>query len=649
MRLFITILIVLCTGLIGSLAYMLSDDGLRERFFPTPPELVGKPAINDFKRADITQVEITSADGTKGVFKFKDTYWQGELPWADRAYNMAPIIAFAKFANVQETIPIAEADPSSFGFGSDSHHVVLKNASGETLANFDIGITSPWHAPFPKAEKEFPCIYMRNRALGEEAPTLLCLDPQVRIRDLFEKKLVRLRDYYPVNRFEIDRLQKVSIKRKDSTLELERAPQSNKSKSLPQARNVTWLVKKPLSLRADRAAITKLLNTLKFITAEDIKPLSEVTLPSTAEDNISLKLEFFGKKDPVTLTIYQSTTKNNITLATISDRKNFVFQIPALATTDSPVTYSQLPNNVNDIRSKSLLELDFRYIDTVTIKPSGQAPVLLRLEKDWFLTSLGKKRIRANKKALEGFILSLVENRISKFVSDAPTDLVQYGLDNPALTVYLVDKFSRPQALYFGKTVEYDDGGLKRIGYYAKSASQESVWIVESSVLASMKTQRWEWLPLDITGLSISNVRQLITRRPNRPSQSIDFDYAAERLIVKEGTETEVSKNPVITHEVDINRVRFFIVALCNLKASHRIDPRSITAFNALKKPAMTLELTYEDFDTGQLKRKFMEIAPAGTMRSSQFFYLRDKQSREIFSIDRTTFSNLTTQIRYAK
>ena len=543
MRFLSTFLIILLTCGIGAVVFILQSEEHRHLLIPEKITYTGKKAF-DFDPDLVRKVIVTNPDGLTGEFIFENHQWTTTQPWQDRADNLAPLISFALNTEVNKAILVEDAAPASFGFGEHSHHIQFFDAEGNKLVDFDLGLPSAWHVNIQDSEKQFPCLYVRNRLAEEDAPTLLCTDPQFKTLELFKNNLVRFRNYWLTSRFQVPKLTQISIAQKGSTITLEK----NTSRTTPK--DALWEIKKPLEERADPLAVQQLFQTLTYMIADDLQSSAGVTLPDQDENKIEVTLNYSSDEQPVILTIYPSTSKNNITLATVSDRPNVIFQIPTQPKQEKEITYQNLPANVNDIRARNLLTLEPQNINLITIRKKAKAPIRLAKKLHWNLVTHTNEAVPANTQALTDFIAAMSSNSIVSFVSDAPSDLSMYGLDQPQQSVYMVDLYNNPQVIHFGKAENYTSQGQQVTGFYAKCGSSDSVWLVESHVLTSIKTEEWAWKPLGITNLSIPSIRNISRKRHNAPAQYIDFDFGADRLRVFEGEKENWNENEEITHAV---------------------------------------------------------------------------------------------------
>lgn len=650
MRIFLTLFTILVTTAICALVWLLQDEHYRQYLIPSSSEIVGE-RIAKFDLNQVTSVEVTSTEGKTAVFNWKPEKkeWFAKTPWNDRATNIAPLLSFVSNAVIKKSIPLSDAPADTLGFPQNQNKILIKNSTGEVLAHIAIGLASPWHVDHTiEGETDtYPCVYLRNLPDGENAPTYLCNDPLKIIHEYFKNDLVRLRDYAPVNPFKIPDLNKIQIKRNETTMELIKEPDSKQK--TPTAILKKWAITKPLKLRADTDEVHKLLNCFVHIKANNIIENKGIDLPKDSTENITLSLFFEGDNAPTIYTIYPTTLKDGVVLAQVSDRPNVLFQLPNNNNTASPITFKNLPTSINDLRSRKLLELEPAEITRILIQQKDKFPIRLKKEKTWNYYNAQNKITPVNEYTLEEFFLSLYKKNILSFISDAPSELTSYGLDSPRIKLYLVDKNNKPQVISIGKPAAITKNEEQVIGFYAKMEGKESVWLINSRVVNYLSLSEHDWLPTAVTDISIASIKNINRVRINKTNQFIDFDFASDRLFVFEGENPNSQDAHDITHKVDGTRASFFIKTLCNLNAIKRIAPQNTEALEQLKKPIMQIGITYQDYESFDMKKLSLNFAPAGNISSASHFYVQNPKSGNIFYLKRKLVEDLYQDLLYQK
>ena len=646
MRIFLTLFTILISALVCGVVWALQTEEYRHYFIPSNKALVGS-RLYDFDINAVRHISITNADGIVGEFEWKPASkeWFAHKPWSDRASSIQPLLTFAEQSVIRKTIPTDLAAASDFGFEDESHQVTIKDIDQKILADFHIGITSAWKVDIPDAKQPNPCIYIRKANTSKNEPTLLCDDPQHIIREYFVNNLVRLRDYAPINPFKIPEIEKVQIVRNGSTIEL---LQNNEESTKPlNSFLATWVIKKPIDLRADDDQVKNMLSNFMYLKAQDIIEKKGISLPDAGTNTIIINIFFHGEESPTIFTIYPSTLKNNIVLATISDRPNIIFQLPETVTVEEQITYKKFPKSVNDLRARDILTMDSSKIKRIAIHSKNAKTVRLKKERNWKYFDTNNVKHEVNKEALEEFVLSIYKKNIISFVSDAPSDLKQYELDEPRIKLYLVDNEQHPFILSIGKPVKLMIDEKEQLGYYAKVDGQDSVWLVSPGLVSSLSKSEYAWLPNEIVQIGIGAIKNIVRSRTGKETQFIDFDFAADRLKVYEGEDIDPEKNTNITYKVDPARASYFIKVLCSLKAERRLDPNNLELIKNLKEPVLKIDILHQDYDTMSYTKMPLIFAPIGKLNNATHFCVQNTKTGELFAIKRKVCENLFDNIRY--
>jgi hypothetical protein len=127
------------------------------------------------------------------------------------------------------------------------------------------------------------------------------------------------------------------------------------------------------------------------------------------------------------------------------------------------------------LRDKKILKFDREKADTLALVKGANAIELSRAGSDWRVVK--PVASRSDYSAVEGFITRLSSANMSTLVEESATDLANYGLDKPVMTV-TIGAGSAKTVLEVGKT-ENDQT-------YAKDASRPIVFTVDSTLQADL-------------------------------------------------------------------------------------------------------------------------------------------------------------------
>jgi len=241
----------------------------------------------------------------------------------------------------------------------------------------------------------------------------------------------------------------------------------------------TWVLTRPVAVKADPAAIRSLLNTIsnaqfeKVLKEKDVKwddygldkPVLTVSV-STKDDTYDL---FFGTSNPAK-TSYYLRAKGDPRLLLVADTlKNALYK----------TTY--------DLRDKTVFAVAPDDIDRVLIRKGGTETELKKETPDkWVMVKPDQMRVKATE---VGRDLVNLTNLEAKDIIDEPKKAGDpYGLDNPTEMIELAGK-KRGQTLLIGKAKEGSDKKTaSNPDRYAKMKGMEMVYLIDGRTLANVKT-----------------------------------------------------------------------------------------------------------------------------------------------------------------
>ncbi len=311
---------------------------------------VGQPlfAANLRTTSDL-KLKVTGLPEHHFAYDSATGLWNGLSPWSDRADGPKAVEALVKFAinaSVVDSIVAKGAELAKYGFGSESIAVECRDSQDTLIAQFEIGKASAWKKKIEGKEETFlPTVYMRRIDAGNDGHIYLCSDLAGNIHQLFNSKLVNFRDHRPFA-LNVDTLKQISLWRSNTEIVLDRATP-----------NSSWLITKPLELQTDRKAVMKFLANLSKLEAINIFSEDDISLPENLDGSTQVTITTFDSDQQITLTVYPAEEKAGSTFATVNNR-NVVRELPLIATPKASNYITQLPDSINSLRSRTMLQLN---------------------------------------------------------------------------------------------------------------------------------------------------------------------------------------------------------------------------------------------------------------------------------------------------
>jgi hypothetical protein len=588
----------------------LSNEQAKENF---------SPLFNQDLRAT-SHVVIETADQAKMAFFFdpNNGLWFGTKPWKDRADGpkaIEKLILFARNAEIQDHLEVDEETIKELGFDKTAVHARFKNSLNDTIADFSIGKSSAWKKKIEgKEEILIPTVYLRLKNKGANDHIYLCTDTTGDIHSLFEDKFRAFRDHRPFA-LNITTLQQVRLRRGKTEIVL--------SHPRPAA---PWGLTKPLELATDRKAVMKFLANLSKLEAITLHPTNAITLPDDAADMLEVAVTTFGSDEEITLKVYPPAEGAGTRYATISNR-DVVFELPLIATQNTSNHITQLPNSVNELRSRQMMQWtkharsDLRSIIVRSPQAPAEPVIVARIPgSPYELITPSNKKEAIDESVFAELMQKIANTPVKGFASDAAVDLSPFGLDKPSVIVDFVFFESKPMQLLFGKVTRKAEDGTNTESYYASLRGTPIVWEVTPDLVSSIPTRYWNWLPKDIWNLPVIDITQFTAQQTGKEKLTVDYNYLEDSFVATLGDKD-------MSAQLLAQRAKFFLNENHLITAQKRLSPNNAAAIEALKEPAFTASISVQEFDNegipSQLGTYTLTLAKSSKSGSSAFYYAK--------------------------
>ncbi|PQJ29169.1 DUF4340 domain-containing protein [Rubritalea profundi] len=620
MKIFVSIILILCTAGLATLSLQQLGRVDFLDSFSTEPAKEDFAPLFDHNLLATSSVVIKTADQAKMKFSFdpENRLWFGTEPWQDRADGpkaIESLILFAHNAEIQDHIEVNAETIKELGFDEKAIHARFTNSLGDTIADFSIGKSSAWKKKI-KGEKEIllPTVYLRLKGPDADDHIYLCTDTTGDIHSLFEDKFRAFRDHRP---FALNKstLQQVRLLRGKTEIVL--------SHPRPDA---PWVLTKPLELATDGNAVMKFLANLSKLEAIALHPTGSITLPDTPEDTLEVAVTSFGADEEITLKVYPPSEGAGSSYATISNR-DVVFELPLIATQKTSNYITQLPNSVNELRSRQMMQWskhtrsDLRSIIVRSPQTPAEPVIVARIPgSPYKLITPSNKKEAIDESVFAELMQKIALTPIKDFASDAAVDLSPFGLDKPSIIVDFLFFESKHMQLLFGKVTRKAEDGTNTESYYASLRGTQIVWEVTPEIVSSIPTRYWSWQPKDIWNLPVIDIKQFTAQQTGKEKLTVDYNYLEDSLVAKLGDKD-------MSDQLLPERAKFFLNANHLLIAQKRLSPNNTAAIEALKTPAFTASISVQEFDNegmpSQLSTYTLTLGKSSKSGRSAFYYAK--------------------------
>ncbi|MCW1884730.1 DUF4340 domain-containing protein [Luteolibacter flavescens] len=634
---FTLLLLVVTTGVTMTAAMRFSEGSL-DRLLG-PKSAVQGDRLYDFDPQKIHRI-LLSGNGVKAECVFEKGIWRVAKPWDDRMDPSAAdgILNFTLGTRVEEIIPEGKIDSSKAGLVEGTIGVRIEDKDGNSLATYLLGRKTEWLHRDPKTKEEIPTVFLQPQDDAHGGDIYATTGD---IHFLFRDGLRHLRDHHPLF-FNPAALQSVRIQSSESEVLLSRT-----------GGNAPWLITKPLELRTDTAAVTKLLTDLYLLRAVKIADRSEVTLPADdVNGRQKIAIKHFGQNDETVMEILPPATPEADTVfATVSDRPGSVFELrlkplaPTLTSSGTPATnipaedlvsIAGLPDTVNELRDPRLTDLKVEDLEGILISPANSDEIVLARPKGgrWQVQNPAGRMEPLNEMSLYRLLKALTETKVIGFPSDAAVDLAPYGLDRPALKLRIVTTTDATVDLHFGQS---RDGT-----WHAMHNGVPRVMKLDDAFIHDIATRVWQWRLTDVWNVASIDLAFIEREVEGYPKLMLEYNWGDESWKAQEnGTDRSA--------ELITERANRLLDPLLKLRCDTWLSPDDANARNALAKPAIRFTLGVHQRDAlGEkigIQRRELLLAPASDSPTNRLFYGRVGNEALPFMMSADSVSRLVVDL----
>ena len=411
-----------------------------------------------------------------------------------------------------------------------------------------------------------------------------------------------------------ENIAKIDLKYPDRELVLERSKGAN-----------LWEITKPIGAKADQTTANNLA-----------RAIADAEVTKTVDDHPE-DLAPFGLKNPATI-VTVTTTKGK-TLPGIAIGKTTPVGFSAyIKFTDKPavmLTSSAFPSGMNktldEMRDKDLMTFNVDDVKKLVIAKDNGPEIDLESTGDnkWSITAPSK--FGADSTQVRQVLSTLANTKVADFIADAPTNVAQYGLQKPHLTLTAYLKNGEQESLLLG--FKQKESG--KDGIYARRGERTPVYTIHP----------WEMTSLDKSILDL------------RDKAVVSFDQAAIDTIIVDsaGKQFTIKRAPagkwnVIengqTTPADVPVVERFLDQIRDLKGnSIVIDPMTNPEMFSMNRPDEAITITDKNGKSiGTVKLAKVALKPMGSSENSTpktDYYVTSSASTAVFTTDDFLYSQL--------
>ena len=236
-------------------------------------------------------------------------------------------------------------------------------------------------------------------------------------------------------------------------------------------------------------------------------------------------------------------------------------------------------------------------------------------------------------------LTTLGDSKVADFITDAPSNAAQYGLEKPhlAVTVYLAKGGAQESLLFGFKQKESGKGGI-----YVRRGERAPIYTVAPWVMSGVDKSVLNLRDKTVLTFDPSKVETIALKPIDKPQFAIKRAEGGKWNVVADGK----------TSPADVAIVERFMDQIRDLKGNSIVmDPIKSPEMFGMDKPALVVTLQARDGrDIGQLRLSKLELKKAPAAGASEppeppsaqtQYYAASSGSGALFSTDDFLFSQL--------
>ncbi|MGB7290873.1 MAG: DUF4340 domain-containing protein [Thermodesulfobacteriota bacterium] len=149
----------------------------------------------------------------------------------------------------------------------------------------------------------------------------------------------------------------------------------------------------------------------------------------------------------------------------------------------SEYVFVQIPENIDEIRVRKLLDIDALRVRGLEIKDGGNYLSMSKVGDTWTVINYGKARV--NEARIKDLLNEIANLEVEAFIDDNPRDLAPYGLDRPEIQITVAGPDNERVTLLFGRKEDEK--------VYTKISGQDSIYETSDLILSKIHVSENEF------------------------------------------------------------------------------------------------------------------------------------------------------------
>lgn len=263
-------------------------------------------------------------------------------------------------------------------------------------------------------------------------------------------------------------------------------------------KGTAWQLTEPVEARADAATITGITADLQNL---------EIQRSFAAGNDLSR----YGLSNPAAKIEFQDAKGAQHTIQ-LGDKDFSGNSVYALVDSSKPQTVDLVPSSllddaeksVNDLRDRSILDLNGARVTAITLHDSSGAIALKKALVGWEITE--PHPTLADSEAADSLVSSLSTDKFTVVASETASDLAKYGLAHPDVTVDATAKDGKQFHLAFSK---------KGADYYGRDLGRPIIFSVDATIYNSFDKKFFDLRDKEILHVDPTSIATISVKNAN--------------------------------------------------------------------------------------------------------------------------------------
>lgn len=205
-----------------------------------------------------------------------------------------------------------------------------------------------------------------------------------------------------------------------------------------------WAIEEPLKVKGDKWAWNQIVDTVSDLKYKRVieESASDLSAYGLKDSKIKVEFQVKGEKEKKVLKVGDENPIGDSLFATAGETKKVVL-VPSYLS-------SSLNKELKQLREKRLFSFEIEKTRLIEVVSKGKKLSLRKEGNKWLVASSSKKN-EAELSQVTSLLNTVSSLEVKDFETEAPSDLLKYGLKDPEMKILVKDEKNVQLELLFGK------------------------------------------------------------------------------------------------------------------------------------------------------------------------------------------------------